>query len=100
MATKRSSRGSRARYTSPIPPAPRAETISYGPRRVPGMRAKRGQLYGRDANVRRLNVYQDNDETATPDPAHTCAHATDDSRRSAHDGDARGERRLSAAAIC
>src|SRR5262245_22238251 len=30
-ATARSSRVSRARYTSPIPPAPIAETISYGP---------------------------------------------------------------------
>src|SRR4030095_17086184 len=39
IATSRPSRGSRARYTSPIPPAPRAETISYGPRRAPGMRA-------------------------------------------------------------
>ena len=46
---QRSSRGSRARYTSPIPPAPRAETISNGPRRVPAVRAKSGQLYGRDA---------------------------------------------------
>ena len=27
---------SRARYTSPMPPAPRAERISYGPRRTPG----------------------------------------------------------------
>src|SRR5438445_12364561 len=29
-------RGSFARYTSPMPPAPRADWISYGPRRVPG----------------------------------------------------------------
>src|SRR5437773_10871808 len=35
MATARSSRVSRARYTSPIPPAPMGATISYGPRRVP-----------------------------------------------------------------
>src|SRR5438093_9129974 len=35
MATLRSSRVSRARYTSPIPPAPIGATISYGPRRVP-----------------------------------------------------------------
>ena len=39
IATSRSSRVSRARYTSPMPPAPRAETISYGPKRAPGMRA-------------------------------------------------------------
>ncbi len=38
IATVRSSRVSRARYTSPIPPAPSAPTISYGPRRVPGER--------------------------------------------------------------
>src|SRR5215470_17894418 len=35
MATKRPSLESRARYTSPIPPAPSGETISYGPNRVP-----------------------------------------------------------------
>ena len=29
-----------ARYTSPMPPAPRAERISYEPRRAPGLRAK------------------------------------------------------------
>src|SRR5258706_5449815 len=40
MATSRSSRVSRARYTSPMPPAPSAESISYGPMRVPGARAK------------------------------------------------------------
>ena len=39
MATSRSSRVSRARYTSPIPPAPRAERISNGPSRVPEARA-------------------------------------------------------------
>ena len=31
MATVRSNRVSRARYTSPIPPAPSGPTISYGP---------------------------------------------------------------------
>src|SRR4029450_10856017 len=35
MATSRSSRGSRARYTSPIPPLRRGPTTSYGPSRVP-----------------------------------------------------------------
>src|SRR5215472_3243223 len=34
-ATLRSSRVSRARYTSPIPPAPSGATISYGPSFVP-----------------------------------------------------------------
>src|SRR6185436_17388208 len=38
MATSRPSRVSRARYTSPMPPAPRGATISYGPSRVPGVR--------------------------------------------------------------
>src|SRR5262245_24717254 len=37
IATSRPRRGSRARYTVPIPPAPRRPTISYGPRRVPGV---------------------------------------------------------------
>src|SRR6476469_3892269 len=36
MATERSRRVSRARYTSPIPPAPIGETISYGPSLAPG----------------------------------------------------------------
>src|SRR5437016_7177050 len=35
IATVRSSRVSRARYTSPMPPAPIAATISYGPSRAP-----------------------------------------------------------------
>src|SRR5262245_32941749 len=39
MATVRSSRVSRARYTSPIPPSPSGATISYGPSRVPGSNA-------------------------------------------------------------
>src|SRR5262245_8731465 len=38
MATKRLRRVSRAFHTSPMPPAPRAERISYGPSRVPGAR--------------------------------------------------------------
>ncbi len=37
-ATSRSSLVSRARKTSPMPPAPTADTISYGPRRVPAAR--------------------------------------------------------------
>jgi hypothetical protein len=35
IATSRSRRVSRARYTSPMPPAPSGETISYGPSLVP-----------------------------------------------------------------
>src|ERR1700688_1861652 len=38
IATERSRRVSRARYTSPIPPAPRGDSISYGPSLVPGAR--------------------------------------------------------------
>src|SRR5262252_3691453 len=37
-ATMRSSRVSVARYTSPMPPAPRGETTSYGPSLWPGAR--------------------------------------------------------------
>src|SRR5438552_5578373 len=39
MATVRSSRVSRARYTSPMPPAPSAVWISYGPSLVPAVSA-------------------------------------------------------------
>src|SRR5688500_15703862 len=39
MATSRLRRVSRAFHTSPMPPVPRAERISYGPSRVPGARA-------------------------------------------------------------
>ena len=47
IATSRFSFVSRARYTSPMPPAPREERISYGPRRAPGLRAKRlARVYG------------------------------------------------------
>src|ERR1700693_990340 len=45
IATVRSSRVSLARYTSPIPPTPIAETISYGPSREPGDSGKVGRLY-------------------------------------------------------
>src|SRR5262245_10729965 len=38
IATSRPSRVSRARYTSPIPPAPRGPRTSHGPRRVPRAR--------------------------------------------------------------
>src|SRR5215472_135941 len=41
IATSRSNRVSRARYTSPIPPAPRGERISYCPRIAPGARVIR-----------------------------------------------------------
>src|ERR1700693_3725168 len=39
IATLRSRRRSRARYTSPIPPAPSGSMISYGPSLVPEVRA-------------------------------------------------------------
>src|SRR4030095_10637141 len=35
-APTRSRRGSRERYTAPMPPAPSGPRISYGPKRVPG----------------------------------------------------------------
>src|SRR5713226_1233349 len=38
IATLRSRRASRARYTSPIPPAPRGAMISYGPSLAPEVR--------------------------------------------------------------
>src|SRR5690348_4743892 len=42
IATVRSRRVSRARYTSPMPPAPSAPVISYGPSFVPGETDMRG----------------------------------------------------------
>src|SRR5580700_5834102 len=45
IATSRLSRASRARYTSPMPPAPTGDTISYGPSFVPGVRAIRARNY-------------------------------------------------------
>src|SRR6516162_8007792 len=45
MATVRSSRVSRARYTSPIPPAPSGARISWGPSRVAGASAMIGCDY-------------------------------------------------------
>src|SRR5678815_6078998 len=47
LATMRSSRVSRAQYTSPIPPAPIGSRISYGPSRVPGLRLTSGADYRR-----------------------------------------------------
>jgi hypothetical protein len=55
MATVRSSRVSRARYTSPIPPVPRAESISYGPTRAltaSGICASRRELWSVKYSVR------------------------------------------------
>src|SRR5260370_40586274 len=51
MATVRSSRVSRARYTSPIPPAPSGAPISYGPSFVPGTRGLIGRDYTPDEPV-------------------------------------------------
>src|SRR5882762_4154399 len=45
MATVRSSLVSRARYTSPIPPAPSGDSISYGPSLLPEVRAMRTRNY-------------------------------------------------------
>ncbi len=39
IATSRPSRVSRARYTSPIPPAPASDNISYGPSLAPAVSA-------------------------------------------------------------
>src|SRR5688572_30355666 len=44
MATSRFKRVSRARYTSPIPPAPSGATISYEPSLDPGESATLGSL--------------------------------------------------------
>src|SRR6266478_7716766 len=45
IATLRPRRVSRARYTSPIPPAPSGETISYGPSLAPRVSATVVKLY-------------------------------------------------------
>src|SRR6266850_3437567 len=45
IATVRPRRVSRARYTSPIPPAPSGETISYGPSLAPRVSATGLKLY-------------------------------------------------------
>ncbi len=45
MATVRSRRMSRARYTSPMPPAPSGDWISYGPSFIPEVRAMGGRHY-------------------------------------------------------
>ena len=46
IATVRSSRVSRALYTSPMPPAPSSDRISYAPRRTPADKDIRSRLYG------------------------------------------------------
>ena len=51
MATSRFSRESRARYTSPMPPAPMAAEISYGPNFVPGFSAIDDGLYRHNQSV-------------------------------------------------
>src|SRR4029077_13203652 len=69
MATVRSRRVSRARYTSPIPPAPMGARTSYGPRRVPAVSAIGWLEYIRatapareDAGYRRRHHPHDNYE--------------------------------------
>src|SRR5688572_5671203 len=53
MATARFRLVSVARYTSPMPPTPIWVVTSYGPRRVPGIRATAvwWELYGRNDRV-------------------------------------------------
>src|SRR5439155_5519631 len=51
IATVRSRHVSRARYTSPIPPAPSGETISYGPSLAP-----RGSVTVQDYIFRKKNA--------------------------------------------
>src|SRR6478672_5899652 len=48
IATVLSRRVSRARYTSPMPPAPMGASTSYGPRRDPAVRLRRGPPETRD----------------------------------------------------
>src|SRR5262245_14587173 len=55
MATARFRLVSVARYTCPMPPSPICAETSYGPRRVPGVRAKTVVDYMRPAaTMRRL----------------------------------------------
>ena len=51
MATSRPSRASRARNTSPMPPAPIGATISYGPSRAPGGNRHGAIIVARSAAV-------------------------------------------------
>src|SRR5215208_5269446 len=57
MATNRFRRVSRAFQTSPMPPAPRWERISYGPSRVPGARAMEGAQEYRVPRFRQIESY-------------------------------------------
>src|SRR5438132_9943340 len=53
IATSRPIRGSRARYTSPMPPAPSNPTISYSPILVPGVSLKSEAYYDRRRSLER-----------------------------------------------
>jgi hypothetical protein len=53
-AIMRSRRVSRARYTSPMPPAPSVARISYGPSLVPEVSAMRGRNYSLCSRLARL----------------------------------------------
>ena len=53
IATWRFSFVSVARYTSPMPPTPIWATTSYGPRRVPGVKAKTGAIIRSGGRYRR-----------------------------------------------
>ena len=108
-ATWRLSRVSVARYTSPMPPAPSGETISYGPRRVPGVRltTKPAGLYGRARrpggppaavgdgdSLNRLDV-----RSTTRQPASRSSPVSASWRRRAHGGRRRPSWRRSASWI-
>jgi hypothetical protein len=55
-ATLRRSRGSRAAYTSPIPPAPSNPCTSYGPRHVPGFSVMERDIMDRQSVSNRTPV--------------------------------------------
>ena len=56
MATARFRLVSVALYTSPIPPTPISAAISYGPRRVPGVRAKLVDYTGANGVRKRITL--------------------------------------------
>src|SRR5579872_3983734 len=57
MATVRSRRVSRALYTSPMPPAPMGDWISYGPSFVPEVRAIRARHYSLCSKAERAHRF-------------------------------------------
>ena len=78
MATSRLSRGSRARYTSPMPPAPMKATISYGPSVVPGD-SRDGRLSALFPSIPELLTRRKHNPLSSkgePTMVHAAAHAT------------------------